>query len=126
MGNTIKSFGDQAARGINYIDKNITPVSYYYWIVPALIAWVLTMIIIKFINPPLSGTHKGTVCTGEGANQHCEEKDINNKYNILWYIILPIIIGSISGGIVYKLAFELKNPKFAAGVMGVEMIEGLI
>ena len=47
---------------------------------------------------------------------------MSNKWNILWYIFVPLIVGSIAGFSGYKLGIVINNPKFGMAVVGTGMV----
>ena len=101
MGNSINALGNQVGRGVNYIDRNLKYADVLYWkVLPGLVVGFLTLAILFWINIPV-----GT-----------------NKYNILIYIFVPIVTGIIAGHFIYILGTEIYNPKFAAGLMGADLV----
>ena len=50
---------------------------------------------------------------------------VSNRWNILWYVLTPLI-GNIVGGIIFKLGFMIHNPKSGAAIVGAGMMRQAI
>jgi hypothetical protein len=124
MSSVVKEIGEQTEKATTAIVRSIVPVNVITWgVIPGVIAGIIILIILIYLKIPLSGTRKIRVC--RGSPQVCEDKEVSNKYNILWYTLGPLIGGLIIGSIGYKIGIMAKNPKFGVGVVGAEMITGI-
>jgi hypothetical protein len=135
MAEVVGAIGDQAARGVNAVTESITPVSVITWgLIPAAIVGVIALIILFFLGIPLTGTTHRKVCkpvpkdengtSDPDVEPECKEVEVSNKFNILWYILVPLITGAIAGFSAYKIGIMIKNPKFGVGIVGANMVRG--
>lgn len=69
--------------------------------------FIIILFIMMYFGPTLSGTAAWNTCAQYRYNRHgdstCvkyESKEVSAKWNILWYIFLPLLIGATTGMIV--------------------------
>ena len=116
--NIVTTIGNQAHKALsrlNYVNPLI------WGGIPGVIFAVVTLAVVIYIRPSLSGSkmvnecHPESSCNGQHncgkSRRVCRQRQVSNKLNILWYILAPILIGLVSGSIGYKVGFMINNPK---------------
>ena len=90
-------------------------------VIPGLVIGIIVLLfLVLYLKVPIDGTSEKKVCDKD--DKHCENKDVSNKQNILIYILLPLVIGIVVGGSIYKLRFMIKNPKTGMLIVGTNMM----
>lgn len=123
MADVVKAVGSEVNKGIN----RLTYTNPIIWgVVPGVIACILILTIVVVLQIPLSGESEVLVCTNKSGIQECENKMVSNRWNILWYILAPLIGGAIIGGLIFRLGFFIHNPKTGVAIVGAGMMRKAI
>ena len=69
------------------------------------------MTIIAVLQVPVTGESEVSVCKKCRWSKRLQNKMVSNRWNILWYVLTPLIGGAIVGGLIFKLGFMIHNPK---------------
>jgi len=125
MADIIKETGKIATA----ISKSIVPVSLVNWgLIPGGIAALLIIILMILLKIPITGERSTQMCDTDksGAKTNCRSVMISNKWNILFYIFVPLFIGGFVGFSGYQLGFFIKNPKFGTVIVGAELVKSVL
>ena len=120
MSKVVKAVGNEVNKGINRLTYT-NPIT--WGVVPGAITGILIFTIIAVLQVPLTGESEVRVCK---KGRECEDKMVSNRWNILWYILAPLIGGLIVGGLIFKLGFMIHNPKTGAAIVGTRMMRKAI
>ena len=124
MAKVVKAVGNEVNKGLNRLTYT-NPIT--WGVIPGAITGILILTIIAVLQVPLTGESEVRVCkkSGDGVKD-CENKMVSNRWNILWYILAPLIGGAIVGGLIFRLGFIIHNPKTGAAIVGADMMRQAI
>jgi uncharacterized membrane protein len=123
MAKVVKAVGSEVNKGLNRLTYT-NPIT--WGVVPGVITGILILTVIAVLQVPLTGESEVTVCKTRDGVKDCENNMVSNRWNILWYILAPLIGGAIIGGLIFKLGFMIHNPKSGAAIVGVGMMRQAI
>jgi hypothetical protein len=125
--NWVDSLGNQIGRGATYISENLSaPNIVFYAIYPAIFFYLVMLLLLIYIRIPITGEHDSYVCVKyNNQPEKCSTTKVTNRYNILYYILVPIMFAIVMSAIIYKTALYVHNPKFAATVVGAHAIRNV-
>lgn len=108
----VKNVRNVVQNGMN----KLTFVNPIIWgILPGLIFGILVLfLLITVFQIPVTGKSNQRICNNHGK---CTTEIVSNRKNILFYILLPLILGIVTGTGIYKLVFYIKNPKTGAALV---------
>ena len=123
MAKVVKAVGSEVNKGLN----RLTYTNPIIWgVVPGAIAGILIFTIVAVLQVPIKGESEINVCNQINGKKECEKKMVSNRWNLLWYILAPLIGGVIVGGLIFKLGFIIHNPKTGAAIVGTGMMRQAI
>jgi len=124
MAKVVKAVGSEVNKGLNRLTYT-NPIT--WGVIPGAITCILILTIIAVLQVPVTGESEMRVCkkSVDGVKD-CENKMVSNRWNILWYILAPVIGGAIVGGLIFKLGFMIHNPKTGAAIVGANMMRNAI
>ena len=123
MAKVVKAVGNEVNKGLNRLTYT-NPIT--WGVIPGVITGILILTIIAVLQVPLTGESEMRVCQTTDGVKDCENKMVSNRWNILWYILTPLIGGAIVGGLIFKLGFMIHNPKSGAAIVGAGMMRQAI
>jgi hypothetical protein len=123
MSKVVKAVGREVNKGLNRLSYT-NPIT--WGVIPGAITCVIILTIISVLQVPVTGESERNVCTNFNGVKKCETKMVSNKYNILLYILAPLIGGVIVGGLIFQLGFIIHNPKTGAAIVGAGMMRKAI
>ena len=123
MSKAVKAVGNEINKGINRLTYT-NPITWA--VIPGSVACILILTIISVLQVPVTGESERNVCTTFNGVKNCEKKMVSNKWNILIYILVPLIGGCIIGGLIFQLGFMIHNPKAGAAIVGAGMMRRAI
>lgn len=106
----VKNVRNVVQNGMN----KLTFVNPVVWgVLPGIIFAILVLtLLITVFKIPVTGTSDQQVCDENGKN--CKTETKSNAINLVFYIVLPIVLGLAVGAGIYKLVFYIRNPKTGA------------
>ena len=119
----VKNAGKEISKGVRAGVNSLRAPNYiYWWVIPFIIALIISVLITIYILRSMSSSIKKT------CSNFVNEEDENKKINCetvgvpLWVtvvsiLVVPTIIAfSVAAG-VYKVGLYTHNPKMAAGII---------
>jgi amino acid transporter len=115
--------GKEISKGVQAGVNSLRAPDYiYWWVVPFMVALVISVLITIFILRGVSGSLKQTCLNfvkeeDEGKTDNCDSVGLPLWVSVVSIIVAPTIIAlSVAAG-VYKVGVYTHNPKMAAGIM---------